>query len=179
MADPKRTRLVFLGFTEEDVARTVLNVIETGIKEKAIAVEDWAMVHKAAGGKVTVTKDKGVDPGAGRGALFGGGAGAVLAILSGPVGVGAVVTGAAIGAITAGIRDSGFKSEDVQEVSTLMADNRTGIVVGFPLAESERWDAFVKEHPEFAAADRTHQVDIVPGRTFEQALDEYRRNEEG
>jgi uncharacterized membrane protein len=178
MSEPTRTRLVFLGFGEEDVARTVLDVIQSGIRTKAITVEDWAMVHKAQGGKVTITKDKDIDPGAGRGALFGGGAGAVLAALSGPIGIGAVATGAAIGAITAGIRDSGFKTEDVQEVSTLMADDRTGIVVGFPLAEAERWEAFVASRPEFAAADRTHQVDIVPGRTFEQALAEYRRDEE-
>jgi uncharacterized membrane protein len=179
MSEPKRTRLVFLGFSEEDVARTVLGVIQSGIRTKAITVEDWAMVHKAPGGKLTITKDKDVDPGAGRGALFGGGAGAVLAALSGPIGMGAVATGAAIGAITAGIRDSGFKSEDVQEVSKLMADGRTGIVVGFPLDEADRWETFAAQQPEFAAADRRHQVDIVPGRTFEQALEEYRRDEEG
>jgi uncharacterized membrane protein len=178
MAEPKRTRLVVIGFADEGVARGVLSVIEDGIRDKAITVEDWAMVHKAPGGKVTITKDKSVDPGAGRGGLFGGGAGAVLAALSGPIGVGAVAVGAAVGAVTAAVRDSGFKNEDVAEISKLMADDRTGILVGIPLAATDKWDAFVAAHPEFAASDRQHQVDIVPGRTLELALEQYREHEE-
>src|SRR3954453_20243036 len=88
MAEPKRTRLYFFGFTEEMVARTVLEVIKEGVSSKAITVEDWAMVHKAPGGKVTTTNDKSKDPGAARAGLFGGGAGLVLAALSGPIGLG-------------------------------------------------------------------------------------------
>jgi uncharacterized membrane protein len=178
MSEPKRTRLVVLGFADEGVARNVLHVIEAAIKAKEITVEDWALVHKAPGGKVTVTKDKSVDPGGARGALFGGGAGAVLAALSGPIGVGAVAVGGAIGAVTAAVKDSGFKNDDIKELSTLMADGRTGIVVGVPFEAVDAWDAFVASHEELAASDRQHQVDIVPGRTFERAMDEYRQHEE-
>ena len=178
MAEPKRTRMVFIGFADESVARGVLGVIEGGIKDKAITVEDWALVHKAPGGKLSITKDKGTDPGAARGGLVGGGAGAVLAALSGPIGVGAVAVGAAVGAVTAAVRDSGFKDHDVKEISTLMADGRTGIMVGIPLEAVDQWDAFVAAHPEFAASDNQHQVDIVPGRTLEDAIYEYRRHEE-
>ena len=121
------------------------------------------MVHKAPGGKLTITKDKGTDPGAARGGLVGGGAGAVLAVLSGPIGVGAVAVGAAIGAVTAAVRDSGFKNHDVKEISKQMADGRTGIMIGVPLAAVDQWDAFVADHSEFAAADNQHTVDIVPG----------------
>jgi uncharacterized membrane protein len=95
MGEPKRTRLVFLGFEQEGVAQSVLGVIESGIKDKAITVEDWAMVHKAPGGELTIKKNNDTDPGAARGGLVGGGAGAVLAVLSGPIGVGAVAVGAA------------------------------------------------------------------------------------
>jgi uncharacterized membrane protein len=170
--------MVFLGFADEGVARGVLSVIEAGIKDKAITVDDWAMVHKAPGGKLTVTKDMSKDPGAARGGLVGGGAGAVLAALSGPIGVGAVAVGAAIGAVTAAVRDSGFKDQDVNEISKQMADGRTGIMVGMPLEAAGQWDDFVAAHPEFAASDRQHAVDIVPGRTLEDAVDEYRRHEE-
>jgi uncharacterized membrane protein len=178
MGEPKRTRLIFLGFDGEGVAQSVLGVIESGIKDKAITVEDWAMVHKAAGGELTITKDRGTDPGAARGGLVGGGAGALLAVLSGPIGVGAVAVGAAVGAVTAAVRDSGFKDNDVKEISKQMADGRTGIMVGVPLEAADQWDAFVAGHSEFAAADARHTVDIVPGRTLEDAIDDYRRRED-
>jgi uncharacterized membrane protein len=179
MAEPKRTRLYFFGFAEEMVARNVLEVIKDGISKKEIVVEDWAMVHKAPGGKLTITNDKSKDPGGARGALFGGGVGVVLATLSGPVGLGAVAAGAAIGAVTAAVKDSGFKNDDIQEVSSFMADGRTGIMLGTPLEDAPKFDEFVTEHPEFEASDRKHQVDIVPGRDFERALEEYRRAESG
>ena len=178
MGEPKRTRLVFLGFDSEGVARSVLGVIESGIADKAITVDDWAMVYKAPGGKLTITKDKGRDPGAARGGLVGGGAGVVLAALSGPIGVGAVAVGAAIGAVTAAVKDSGFKDHDVKEISKQMADGRAGIMVGVPLEATDQWDAFVADHSEFAASDNQHSVDIVPGRTLEDAVDEYRRHED-
>src|SRR5690242_5511860 len=58
MSEPKRTRLIVLGFADPGVAQNVLHVIEQGIKAKEITVEDWALVSKAPGGKVTVTKDR-------------------------------------------------------------------------------------------------------------------------
>ena len=179
MAEPKRTRLYFFGFAEEMVARNVLEVIKDGISKKEIVVEDWAMVHKEHGGKLTITNDKSKDPGAARGGLFGGAAGLVLATLAGPVGLGAVAGGAAIGAATAAIKDSGFKNDDIQTVSTFMADGRTGIMLGTPLADAPKFDEFVAEHPEFDASDRKHQVDIVPGRDFDRAVEEYARKESG
>jgi uncharacterized membrane protein len=174
MAEPKRTRLYFFGFAEEMVARTVLEVIKNGKSKKEIVVDDWAMVHKAPGGKLTITNDKSTDPGAARGAVAGGAAGLVLAALAGPVGLGAVAGAAAIGAVTAAIRDSGFKNDDIESVSRFMADGRTGIMVATPLADAPKFDEFISQHPEFEASDRKHQADIVPGRDFERALDEYR-----
>lgn len=179
MAEPKRTRLYFFGFAEEMVARTVLEVIKDGASTKAIVVEDWALINKAPGGKLTITNDKSKDPGGARGALFGGGVGMILATLSGPIGLGAVAGGAAIGAVTAAIRDSGFKNDDIEAVSRFMGDGRTGIMLATPLEDAPKLDEFVTEHPEFEASDRKHHVDIVPGRDFDQALDEYRRAESG
>src|SRR4051794_13153699 len=166
MSEPTRTRLYFFGFAEEMVARTVLEVIKEGISSKEIVVEDWALVHKAPGGKLTITNDKSKDPGATRGGLFGGAAGAILATLSGPIGLGAVAGSAAIGAATAAIRDSGFKNDDVEAVSRFMADGRTGIMLATPLANVDAFEAWTAEQPEFEASDRKHQVDIVPGRDF-------------
>jgi uncharacterized membrane protein len=178
MSEPTRTRLVFLGFAEQMVATSVLELIKQGISTKDIVVEDWAMVHKAQGGKLTITTDKSKAPGAVRGGVFGGGVGMILAAISGPVGLGAVAAGAAVGAVTAAIKDSGFKSADIKEVSTLMADGRTGIMVGFPIDEAPKWDEFVANNVEFESPDKRYTVDIVPGRSFEDALDEYRQHEE-
>lgn len=176
MSEPKRTRLVFLGFPDELLAKTVLEVIKKGRSDKEITLDDWALATKREGGKIDVTTDKSADPGAARGGAVGGAAGLVLATLAGPVGVGAVVAGAAIGAVTAAVRDSGLKNDDIETVSVFMAPGRTGIMVSMPMAEAERWDAFAASHVEFASSDRQHVADIVPGRTFEQAVEEYRVN---
>lgn len=178
MGEPKRTRLVFLGFDEQAAAEAVLSELQSGISTKAIVVEDWALMTKAPGGEVRIRTDKSKDPGAARGAAFGGGAGLVLAALSGPIGAGAMLGGAAIGAVTAAMKDSGLKDRELEEISTLMADGRTGIVIAVPLAEADRFDEFAATHAAFQMPDRRREVDIVPGRTFEQALEQYRLHEE-
>ena len=178
MGEPKRIHMVFLGFPEEGPAGYVLELIRGAAGRKEITVDDWAMVHKAPGGKLTITTNKSKDPGAARGAAFGGAAGMLLTALSGPIGAGAVAAGAAIGAVTAAVKDSGLKNEQVLEVSKFMADGRTGIMLAMPPEAVAQWDEFVSLHSEFAASDRGHRVDIVPGRDFEQALEEYRRAEE-
>jgi uncharacterized membrane protein len=177
MSEPKRTRLYALGFGDRMVANTVLEQLKMGISRKDIVVEDYALIHKDQGGKVTTQESTKSDPGAARGGVFGGAAGAVLAVISGPIGVGAVVGGAAIGAVTAALRDSGFSDDKLRQVSTLMADGRTGILVSVPLESADQFDEYIANDPVFAAADRTYHVDIVPGRDFERAMDEYRRAE--
>ena len=67
MGEPKRTRLIFLGFPDQAPAEAVVDVIMAGRESKAIVVEDMVLVHKAIGGKVTVEGMKSADPGAARG----------------------------------------------------------------------------------------------------------------
>jgi uncharacterized membrane protein len=177
MGEPKRMRLYFMGFDDETVAKSVLAELRAGIGSKSIVVEDWALVHKAVGGRLTITTDRSRDPGGARGAAVGGAAGLVLAALSGPLGVGAVIGGAAIGGIAAAIRDSGLKTDDIEKVSTFMADGRTGLMIAVSAAEVDRFDAHRAGNIVFGIADRQYQVDIEPGRTFEQAIEEYRLHE--
>jgi uncharacterized membrane protein len=179
MADEKHTRLVFLGFADQMLARTVLEVIKEGRRKKRFVLEDWVMIHKAPGGELTITNDKGSDPGAARGALVGGTAGWALATLAGPIGLGAMVGGAVIGAITAAVKDSGVKNGDIDTVAGFMAEGRTGIMLAMPLSEAGSWEEFVRENPEFHASDRQHQMDITPARTFEQGIEEYRAGRPG
>ena len=179
MADPVSARVVFLGFTDEMLAKTVLEVVKEGRHDKDIEILDWVMVRKDADGKTHVTNDQGADPGAKRGGLVGGAAGAAIAILAGPVGLAAVLGGAAIGALTAGAVDSGIKSDDIDTVSEFMVPGRTGLIIAVPLADADRWNAFVSMHPEFHSAIRKHAVDITPDHTFQQAIDEYQAAHQG
>jgi uncharacterized membrane protein len=167
-------RLVFLGFNEEMVARNILELVKEAKDSKAIAVADWALVIKDESGDVKIEGDKSVDPGAKRGALFGGSVGMVLAALTGPVGLAAVAGGAAIGAIAAGIHDSGMKTKDLKAASDLMAEGRTGLVFAIPAADIDRWNEFVAMNVEFEAPDRRYEVDITPTNTFEDAVEAYR-----
>jgi uncharacterized membrane protein len=179
MGEPKRTRLVFLGFADQAAAEHVLELVEDAVKDREIVVEDWALVRKAPGGEVTVRSNKRADPGAARGSVMGGTAGAVLAALSGPIGVGAVVAGAAVGAVTAAGKDSGLKDDEIREVSKFMADGRTGLMIAIPLAEADRFATFNERMSHLGSQpDRQYQVDIVPGRTFGRAIHEYRIHEE-
>ena len=177
MAEPKQTRLVFLGFTDAMLAKTVLQVIKDGRESKAITVEDWVMVQKSPDGKLTVTNDKGADPGAARGALVGGTAGWALATLAGPIGLGAMIGGAAIGAIAARVKDSGIKNDDIDSVTGFMVAGRTGLMLAIPLADAAAWDGFVAENPEFHSAVRRHQMDITPDHSFEQGIEEFRNSQ--
>ncbi len=53
-----------------------------------------------------------------------------------------------------------------------------GILVSVPLELADQFDEYVKREVVFGAADNRYQVDIVPGRDFDDALEEYRRHEE-
>ena len=176
MADAKQSRVFFLGFPRPGVATYVLQVIRDANKAKDIVVTDWAMIQKPAGEKPTITESTKADPGAARGAGAGGLAGTVLAAALGPIGFGAVVGGAAIGAVTAALKDSGMKQKDLESISGLMAEGREGLVIVVPLEEGDRFQAFMDGTTEFHAADRKLSVDIVPGHTLQDAIDDYTAN---
>ncbi|OGO56556.1 MAG: hypothetical protein A2V85_08375 [Chloroflexi bacterium RBG_16_72_14] len=159
--EPKRTRLVFMRFREEMIGRTVVEELKAGIKDRSIEVEDWALIHKSPSGRVSITTDRTIDPGPVEGAMFGGAAGLVLAIIAGMVGGVPVLGGAAIGGLVAALMDSGLDNAHVDAVARLMDAGGTGLMIAV-----------------FEAAISRYQADIVPGRTFEQALEAYREQEE-
>ena len=129
-------RLVFLGFNEEMVARNILELVKEAKDGKAIAVADWALVHKDESRQ---GQDRGRQVGRpGREAaapLFGGGVGMVLA---------ALVTRARSASARRSraarrsapsppaIHDSGMKTKDIKAASDLMAEGRTGLVFADP-----------------------------------------------
>jgi uncharacterized membrane protein len=178
MAETKPNRLYLLAFTDAGIPPYVLELIKEAAKAKEITVSDWAMIRRNAAGEPEITTDKSVDPGAARGAGIGGGAGIVLAVISGPIGVGAVVAGAAIGAVTAALRDSGMKDDDLTAISGLMQEGRSGLVVAVPLDDAARFEEFMDYHVEFQSVIRRMEVDVVPGHSLAQAIDEYREQQQ-
>jgi uncharacterized membrane protein len=173
MAKVTHSRLFLLGFAEADIARYVLQLIKNAIAAKEITVSDWAMIVRGEGREAEITTDKKVDPGGARGAGFGGLAGVVVAGLSGPIGVGAIVAGAAIGGITAALKDSGLKDGDLQSISNLMAEGRSGLVISVPLDDAATFESFMSRNTEFHAAQPRLSYDIVPGRTLQDVVDSY------
>jgi uncharacterized membrane protein len=174
MAETKSVHLSMFGFTDEMLARTVLEEIKQGVKDKEIVIEDWALATKGPDGKVNISTDTSVDPGAKRGAGFGGAAGLALAVLAGPIGVGAVVAGAAIGAVTAALRDAGMKDGDLSAITAEMQEGRSGLVIAVSPDERDRFEKFVAGDPMFDSAIRRVAADITPDHTLAQAIDEFR-----
>jgi uncharacterized membrane protein len=166
-----------LAFTDPGIPPYILELIKEAAKAKEIAVSDWAMIRPNAEGKAEITTDQSVDPGAGRGGLLGGVAGVVLAGISGPIGVGAIVAGAAIGAVTAALRDSGIKDADLRGIADLMQEGRSGLVVAVPLDDAQQFEDFMHVHVEFQSVIRRVEVDLVPGHSLAQAIDEYREKQ--
>jgi uncharacterized membrane protein len=177
MAEPKSNRLYMLAFTDAGIPPYVLELIKDGVKGKEITVSDWAMIRRKPDGEAEISTDKSADPGAGRGALFGGAAGVALAALAGPIGFGAVVAGAAIGGVTAALRDSGIKDHDLKAIADLMQEGRSGLVVAVPLDDTERFEGFMELHVEFQSVIRKVEVDVVAGHSLAQAIDEYREQQ--
>ena len=177
MSEPKSSRLYMLAFADPGIPPYVLELIKEAAKVKEIAISDWAMIRPDAAGKAEITTDQSVDPGKGRGALFGGAAGIVLAGLAGPIGVGAIVAGAAIGAVTAGLRDSGIKDGDLRSITDLMQEGRSGLVIAVPLDDTGRFDDFMHVHVEFQSVIRKVEVDVVPGHSLAQGIEEFREQQ--
>ena len=177
MAEPKSSRLYMLAFADPGIPPHVLELIKEGAKANEIAVSDWAMIRPNASGKGEITTDQSVDPGAGRGGLFGGVAGVVLAGISGPIGAGAIIAGAAIGAVTAALRDSGIKDADLRSIADLVQEGRSGLVIAVPLDDAGRFDNFMRVHVEFESVIRRVEVDVVPGHSLARAIEEYREKQ--
>ena len=104
-------------------------------------------------------------------------AGIVLAGISGPIGAGAILAGAAIGAVTAALRDSGIKDADLRSIADLMQEGRSGLVVAVPLDDAGRFDDFMHVHVEFQSVIRKVEVDVVPGHSLAQAIEEYQEQQ--
>jgi uncharacterized membrane protein len=170
--------LMIFAFDFRETALLAREQAVAAAKAGTFALSDWAVITKEAGGKTKIESSQSVDPGALRGGLVGGTAGMILAVASGPIGVGAMLGGAAIGAATAALKDSGFPEKRLQEMSTLMRDDRSLLLLAVPMEERDKVAAFVDATIAFNGTDGRLEYDITPSTTLSDVMADYRFHEE-
>lgn len=152
--------LFLLGYADLAAAEAAASALKDLQEQSFLELRDSAIVTKAVGGVVTVIESKASDPGAQRGALAGATGAALVALLSTPIGIGAVAVGAGIGAVTAALRDSGFQRDDLAEVGRLMEDGRALLLVAVRPEDVERLRDALTSVAELAAADRRMETEV-------------------
>jgi uncharacterized membrane protein len=178
VSDAASYHLAIFAYDFRDIAKLCLTKAREAAKAKTFTLADWAVISREDG-KTQVESSKETNPGALRGGLFGGGAGAVLAVLSGPIGAGAMLGGAAIGAITAGLKDSGFPTGELKEIATLMREERSLLLLAVPNEDTEKLNAFVSETIAFNGVDGRLDFDITPTHTLADAIAEHQVPDQG
>lgn len=173
MTDAASYHLSIFAYDFVELARLGHTKAEEAAKAGAFTLSDWAVISREDG-KTRILSSKDANPGALRGGLFGGGAGAVLAVLSGPIGAGAVFGAAAVGAITAGLVDSGFQAARLKEIAGLMREERSLLLLAVPVEDTDKLNAFVAQAQAFNGTDGRLDVDITPTHTLADAIAEYK-----
>ena len=178
MANPGSYHLIAFAFDFRELAITAQEQAEAGAKRGELALADWALILKEGDRETRIETRRSTDHAGTRHGLVGGTAGLILAVASGPIGVGAVIGGAALGAATAALRDSGFSEQDLEAISNLMDAERSLLLLAVPGDATEAAEAFVAATRVLSQAADRHDTDITPGHTLADAVAELRLTEE-
>ena len=176
----KDHRLFVLGYPDAAMAEAAVAELEQLAQDEFLRDVDWAIVTKDADGKITSRESTHSDPGAARGAVAGGVAGALIAV-AGPIGLVGVGAAIGIGAVVGKLHDSGFKDKDLESVSTLMAEGRTVLIMSVAPQYLANMRSALTDVPEFIAADRTLEspVDGSSGNLLRSAVEDYKATNAG
>lgn len=162
MATDGTKHLFVLSFPNETLAKVAVGELNDLKVDKFVDAQDYAVVTKGADGKLKVDESKSADPGAQRGALAGGLGAGLIALAAGPIGIGAVVVGAGIGAVAGALKDSGFKSKDLDEVGRLMEEGRSVLLVAIKPEEAAKFQGAIDDIPAFKESDRRLDFAVDP-----------------
>ena len=162
MATDGTKHLFVLSFPNETLAKVAVGELNDLKNDKFVDASDYAVVTKDEAGKLTVDESKSADPGAQRGALAGGLGAGLIALAAGPIGIGAVVVGAGIGAVAGALKDSGFKSKDLDEVGRLMEAGRSVLLVAVKPEETDKFQGAIDDIQAFKEADRRLDFAVDP-----------------
>jgi uncharacterized membrane protein len=133
---------VVAAFPDMDGAAKALEELRKADKD-LIKVKQAAVLVRDADGKLKIQESHHV----GRGAVLGGLAGAVVGIVTGPVGW-VTVGGVAVGALAARLRDSGFKDDRLKEVGEALEPGTSALIAII----EDRWAAQLEEQLREAGA---------------------------
>jgi uncharacterized membrane protein len=116
--------LTVAAFPNPEGASKAMNELKQANQAGLIGIDDMAIVVKDAEGKTKITDSK---HRTGKGLLTGGVIGGVIALLSGPVGMGAAVAGGALGALAGRIRSLPIRAE-LKDIGKSLIPNSSAIV---------------------------------------------------
>lgn len=152
--------LFVLSFPERGMADAAVKELTELQRDQFLEVKDYAIIVKDADGKLAVSESKEADPGARRGLVAGGLAGAFIALAATPIGLGAIAVGAGVGAVASALHDTGFKNKDLDEVGQLMEGGRTVLLLAVRPQDTDRLREVIGDIPELKAADRRWEAEV-------------------
>ncbi len=140
-------QLIVAAFQDEKSAREALKALKQARKEKLIGIQNAAVLHKDAKGKLHIKET--ADMGGGKGAALGGVAGAAIGLIAGPALLVPAAVGALVGGLTAKLRDSGFSDERLKTLGENLKPGSSAIVA----VVEHKWVAEVERAMAEAGAD--------------------------
>ena len=119
-------QLIVVAYKDENAAKAALKSLKQAQKEKLIKIENAAVLHKDAKGKLHVKET--ADLGGKQGAALGGVAGAAIGVIAGPALLVPAAFGALVGGLTAKLRDTGFSDERLKKLGEGLKPGSSAIV---------------------------------------------------
>ncbi len=140
-------QLIVAAFNDEKTAKEALKALKKAQKEKLIKIENAAVLHKDAKGKLHIKET--ADMGGKKGATLGGVAGAAIGLIAGPALLVPAAVGALVGGLSAKLRDSGFSDARLQALGEGLKPGSSAIVA----VVEHTWVEQVKQALAQAEAD--------------------------
>jgi uncharacterized membrane protein len=140
-------QLIVAAFQDEKAAKEALKALKKAQKEKLIKIENAAVLHKDAKGKLHIKET--ADMGGKKGATLGGVAGAAIGLIAGPALLVPAAVGALVGGLSAKLRDSGFSDARLQALGEGLKPGSSAIVA----VVEHTWVEQVKQALAQAEAD--------------------------
>lgn len=122
MQEPAPLDAIVAAFPDEGGAANALKELRS-IDKDLIGVKQAAVLVRTMDGKLEIREPHHV----GRGAVLGGLAGAVVGVIAGPIGW-VTIGGAAVGALAARLRDSGFPDDRLKEIGEALQPGTSALI---------------------------------------------------
>ncbi|HEY7199663.1 MAG TPA: DUF1269 domain-containing protein [Candidatus Dormibacteraeota bacterium] len=122
MSEDVPLQAIVAAFPDEKGASQALSELR-GVDKDLIGIAQAAVIVRDADGKLEIRESHHI----GRGAVLGGVAGAVVGLITGPIGW-VTVGGAAVGALAARLRDSGFPDAKLREIGEALTPGTSALV---------------------------------------------------